>query len=49
MSQEKICAWCFYARMRDDICGIYCTGGLENEDGTCEHFRDSRDGVEDEE
>lgn len=40
MENEKICAWCYYARMRTDICGIYCTGGFENPDGTCDHFKD---------
>lgn len=40
MENEKICAWCCYARMRTDICGIYCTGGFENPDGTCDHFKD---------
>lgn len=41
--EKKICAWCWYARMRKDICGIYCTGGFTNSDGTCDHFLDSRD------
>ena len=22
------CIMCYYARMRRDICGIYCTGGF---------------------
>lgn len=39
-SKKKICAWCYFARMRRDICGIYCTGGFENLDGTCEYFKD---------
>ena len=43
MTEKKICAWCFYARMKKDICGIYCTGGFENPDGTCDHFRDSHE------
>lgn len=38
---KRICAWCYYARMRKDICGIYCTGGFENPDGTCDYFLDS--------
>ena len=42
MDQKKICAWCYYARMRRDICGIYCTGGFENPDGSCDHFLDSK-------
>lgn len=34
------CIMCHYARMRTDICGIYCTGGFVSEDGRCEHFED---------
>lgn len=34
------CAFCHYARMRKDICGIYCTGGFVKRDGSCEHFLD---------
>ena len=26
------CIMCHYARMRTDICGIYCTGGFVSED-----------------
>lgn len=37
---KKPCAWCYYSRMRKDICGIYCTGGFQNPDGTCNHFQD---------
>ena len=37
---KKPCVFCYYARMKRDICGIYCTGGFENPDGTCEHFKD---------
>lgn len=37
---KSICAWCYFSRMRKDICGIYCTGGFENPDGTCNHFKD---------
>lgn len=40
--EKKICAWCWHARMKRDICGIYCTGGFENPDGTCDHFLDSK-------
>jgi len=40
--EKKICAWCWYARMKRDICGIYCTGGFENPDGSCDHFLDSK-------
>lgn len=42
--EKKICAWCWYARMKRDICGIYCTGGFTNEDGSCDHFLDSKKG-----
>ena len=34
------CVFCYYARMRTDICGIYCTGGFVSENGECEHFED---------
>lgn len=44
MEEKKICAWCWYARMKRDICGIYCTGGFTNEDGSCDHFLDSEKG-----
>ena len=40
VDNKAICAWCYYARMRQDICGIYCTGGFTNEDGSCNHFED---------
>ena len=33
------CIDCYYARMRTDICGIYCTGGFVKPDGTCERFK----------
>lgn len=35
---DKLCVLCHYARMREDICGIYCTGGFVEKDGTCRHF-----------
>lgn len=35
---DKLCVLCHYARMREDICGIYCTGGFIEQDGTCRHF-----------
>lgn len=35
---KNICAWCYFARMREDICGIYCTGGFKNPDGSCNRF-----------
>lgn len=37
---ESVCAWCWFARTRRDICGVYCTGGFHNEDGDCEMFLD---------
>lgn len=37
---ETLCAFCYYARMRTDICGIYCTGGFLAKDGKCDHFED---------
>lgn len=36
--KTKLCVLCHYARMREDICGIYCTGGFVEKDGTCRHF-----------
>ena len=38
--KRSVCAWCYFARMRKDICGIYCTGGFTNTDGTCDRFVD---------
>lgn len=38
--RKAVCPWCWFARDREDICGVYCTGGFTNEDGTCEHFLD---------
>lgn len=35
-----VCAWCYYSRMRTDICGIYCTGGFSNDNGECDKFLD---------
>lgn len=45
MSEAKynICISCHYARMRRDICGIYCTGGFAKEDGQCEHYKNYKD------
>ncbi len=38
---DNPCVFCHYARMRRDICGIYCVGSfLKNADGTCNHFLD---------
>jgi hypothetical protein len=36
------CVLCDYARMRRDICGIYCTGGFQKPDGACDHFQEYR-------
>lgn len=36
---EALCVSCYYARMRKDICGIYCTRGFV-ENGKCERFRE---------
>ena len=33
------CVFCYYARMRTDICGIYCTGGFQSEAGKCKRFK----------
>lgn len=34
--KHNCCALCYFARIRrDGICGVYCTGGFENKDGTC--------------
>ena len=39
--KSDICVFCHYARMRKDICGIYCVGAYwKNPDGTCDHFED---------
>lgn len=39
MEANNTCAMCEYARMREDICGIYCVGEFwKREDGSCEHF-----------
>ena len=46
--QVKLCINCWFARMRDDICGIYCTGGFVKPDGTCDLFREYEEGEIDE-
>jgi len=33
------CVSCEYAQMREDICGIYCTGGFVKADGKCERYK----------
>lgn len=40
--KENPCISCYYARMRRDICGIYCTGGFVKADGKCDHWEDYR-------
>lgn len=37
---NKLCVSCHYARMRDDVCGIYCTGGFVESNGKCKHYKD---------
>lgn len=37
---RKPCVWCWYARDRKDVAGVYCTKGFENPDGTCTRFLD---------
>jgi hypothetical protein len=32
--------------MRDDICGIYCTGGFVESDGKCRHYKDCEEELE---
>lgn len=36
--KSKTCVFCWYARMREDIRGIYCTGGFQEENGSCRWF-----------
>ena len=39
--KSDICVFCHYARMKKDICGIYCAGAFwKKQDGTCDHFED---------
>ena len=39
--KSDICVFCHYARMKKDICGIYCAGSFwKKPDGTCDHFED---------
>lgn len=40
----ELCVSCYYARMRTDICGIYCTRGFV-EDGKCERFQEYKSRV----
>lgn len=39
--KSNICVFCYFARMKKDICGIYCAGEFwKKPDETCEHFED---------
>lgn len=39
MDELNICVSCYYARMRRDICGIYCVGeAAKKPDGTCDRY-----------
>lgn len=43
--EKDICVFCDYARMRDDICGIYCVGQcMKKPDGTCDYFKPYQSG-----
>ena len=46
MAMNELCVFCHYARMRDDICGIYCTGGFVESDGKCRHYKDCEEELE---
>jgi len=46
---NKLCVFCHYARMRDDICGIYCTGGFVESNGKCKHYKDCEESLKGEE
>ena len=38
--KSDICVFCYFTRMKKDICGIYCAGEFwKKTDGTCEHFK----------
>lgn len=37
-TERKPCVWCWFARDREDVAGVYCTKGFENPDGTCTRF-----------
>lgn len=43
---NKLCVSCHYARMRDDVCGIYCTGGFVESNGKCKHYKDCEEAWE---
>lgn len=40
---DNPCVSCRYAKMRRDICGIYCTGGFLAKDGECDHYENWRE------
>lgn len=43
-SKTNLCVLCHHARMKKDICGIYCAGEFwKNPDGSCGHFLDHED------
>lgn len=46
MAMNELCVSCHFARMRDDICGIYCTGGFVESDGKCRHYKDCEEELE---
>lgn len=37
--QANPCVSCYYARMKKDVCGIYCTGGFATKDGKCDRWK----------
>lgn len=40
----NICVSCHYARMRKDICGIYCVGSFfKKSDGSCDRYINYKD------
>ncbi len=43
---NELCVSCHYARMRDDVCGIYCTGGFVESNGKCKHYKDCEEAWE---
>ena len=46
MAMNELCVSCHFARMRDDICGIYSTGGFVESDGKCRHYKDCEEELE---
>lgn len=43
---NELCVSCHYARMRDDVCGIYCTGGFVESNGKCKHYKNCEEAWE---